>query len=284
MVLFLVIILLLSISSAFYLNRLSGKTGAILKENHYSVVFARDMSDYLTNINQEIINSILTDKNPDTLIINNEFILFGKSLELEKNNITEIGEDKLAGNIETNYNDYHDSVVKFLKMPDTGSEVLALQKKYDTLYQQLMLLSQMNEKAIEEKTDDAKVSAKKATLQMTFIGTLCFLIAYGFTFTFSSYFNERFYRLYNGIKEFYSGNYSQKLYIDGKDELFEISEIFNEMAEKLDINKQKMSVNLPDDTDNVINIKDIQELKSFLFRMKSIEEQAMDLISRLEKK
>ena len=47
-----------------------------------------------------------------------------------------------------------------------------------------MLLSQMNEKAIEEKTDDAKVSAKKATIQMTFIGTLCFLIAYGFTLSF----------------------------------------------------------------------------------------------------
>ena len=41
MVLFLVIILLLSISSAFYLNKLSGKTSAILKENHYSVVYAR---------------------------------------------------------------------------------------------------------------------------------------------------------------------------------------------------------------------------------------------------
>jgi hypothetical protein len=47
MVLFLVSILLLSVSSAFYLNRLSGKTSAILKENHYSVVYAQDMSKVL---------------------------------------------------------------------------------------------------------------------------------------------------------------------------------------------------------------------------------------------
>ena len=87
MVLFLVIILLLSISSAFYLNRLSRKTSAILKENHYSVVYARDMSEDLTNINQGIINSFLTNNNPDTLIINKEFMLFNKSLELEKNNL-----------------------------------------------------------------------------------------------------------------------------------------------------------------------------------------------------
>jgi signal transduction histidine kinase len=142
----------------------------------------------------------------------------------------------------------------------------------------------MNEKAIEAKTDDAKVSAKKATLQMTFIGTVCFLIAYGFTFIFSSYFNERFYKLYNGRKEMASSNYSQKLYLDGNDELNEISLAFNEMAEKLNKNKQKMSVTLHEDPGKDYNLNDIQELKNFLLRIKSIEEQAIELISRFEKK
>jgi NtrC-family two-component system sensor histidine kinase KinB len=284
MVLFLVIILLLSISSAFYLNRLSRKTNAILKENHYSVVYAQDMSEDLTNINQGIINCFLINKEPDTLVINKNFMLFNKSLELEKNNITEPGEDKLVSGIETDYIEYHDSVLKFIKSPNTVGEVLFLQKKYDTLYQQLMLLSQMNEKAIEEKTNDAKVSVKKATFQMTFIGTLCFLIAYGFTFIFSSYFNERFYKLYNGIKDIVSSNYSQRLYFDGNDELCEISLIFNEMAEKLTKNQQKMSVTLQEDLVKELSSNDIQELKKTLLRMKSIEEQATELISRLEKK
>jgi methyl-accepting chemotaxis protein len=244
MVLFLVIILLLSISSAFFLNRLSGKTNAILKENHYSVIYAQDMSEDLTIINQGIINCFLTNKNPDALVINKEFMLFNKSLELEKNNITEPGEDKLVSGIETDYIEYRDSVSKFIKSPNPATNVLPLQKKFITLYHQLILLSQMNEKAIEEKTDDAKVYAKKVTLQMTFIGTMCFLIAYGFTFSFSSYFNERFYNLYNGIKEIASSNYDQRLNIDGNDELCEISLIFNEMAEKLNKNKQKMSLNL----------------------------------------
>ena len=125
---------------------------------------------------------------------------------------------------------------------------------------------------------------KRLPLQMTFIGTLCFLIAYGFTFIFSSYFNERFYKLYNGIKEMVSSNYSQRLYLDGNDELFEISLIFNEMAEKLNKNKQKMSENLHEDQGKDNNLNEIQELKSFLIRLKSIEEQAIELISRLEKK
>jgi nitrogen fixation/metabolism regulation signal transduction histidine kinase len=284
MVIFLGIILLLSITSAFYLNRLLNKTNAILKENHYSVVYAQDMSENLTNINQGIINCFLTNKNPDNMVISKDFLQFSKSLELEKNNITEPGEDKLVSGIETDYIKYHDIVLKFIKSPGTVEEVLSLQKKYDTLYQQLMLLSQMNEKAIEEKTNDAKVSVKKATFQMTFIGTICFLIAYGFTFIFSSYFNERFYRLYNGIKELHSGNYNQKLYVDGNDELTEISLAFNEMAEKLDINKQKMSLNLHEDLGKDYYLSDIQELKSILIRIKSLEEQSIKLISRLDKK
>jgi methyl-accepting chemotaxis protein len=284
MVLFLVIILLLSISSAFYLNRLSEKTSAILKENHYSVVYARDMSEDLTNINQGIFNSILMNKNPDTSFINQEFTLFNKSLESEKKNITEVGEDRLASDIETNYSDYHDSVVKYLKSPNQVIAVLPLQKKFEGLYQQLMLLSQINEKAIEDKTDDAKVSAKKASLQMTLIGTICFLIAYGFTFMFSSYFNERFYRLYNGIKGIVPNNYSQKIILDGNDELYEISLAFNEMAEKLNQNKQKMSVTLHEETGKVYNQNDIQELKNFLLRIKSAEEQAIELISKFDKK
>ena len=284
MVLYLVIILLLSISSAFYLNKLSKKTSAILKENHYTVVYARDMAEDLTNINQGIINSFLTNKNPDTLVINNEFMLFNTSFELEKNNLTEPGEDILVSEIETDYNEYHDSVSNFIKSPNSVIKILYLQNKFDTLYHQLMLLSQMNGKAIEEKTDDAKVSAKKATLQMTFIGTLCFLIAYGFTFIFSSYFNERFYKLYFGIKELVSSNYSQRLYIDGNDELSEISLSFNEMAEKLNKNKEKMSFTLQAEPEKDYNSGNIQLLKNFLVRIKSIEEETKEMISRFEKK
>jgi nitrogen fixation/metabolism regulation signal transduction histidine kinase len=284
MVLFLVIILLLSISSAFYLNRLSVKTNAILKENHYSVVYARDMSENLTTINQGLINCFLTNKTPDNLVINKELKLFDTSLDLEKNNITEPGEDKLVAGIESAYSEFRDSVLRYIKSSNPATDVLPLQKKFDTLYQQLILLSELNEKAIEEKTDDAKASAKRATFQMTFIGTICFLIAYGFTFIFSSYFNERFYKLYNGIKEIGSGNYSQRLYFDGNDELYEISLVFNEMTEKLYESKQKLSVTLQKELENTINSKDLEELKVALSRIKSIEEQTVQLIARLGKK
>jgi two-component system, NtrC family, sensor histidine kinase KinB len=283
-ILFLIIILLLSILSDFYLNKLSRKTSAILKENHYSVVFARDMSENLTNIDHEITNSFLANKNPDTVLINSKIKFFNKSLQLEKNNITEIGEGNLVNEIEADFNRYSETIGKSIYSPKSVDGVLFLQKEFNNLYQQVMLLSQINEKAIEEKTDDAKVSAKNASVWMSFIGAICFIIAYGFTFSFASYFNERFYQLYNGIKETIASNYSQKLDFKGKDEIYEISLIFNKMAEELVSNNDKKALSLQEGSLKDHNGNDIQELKGILVHIKNVEEQTKALISKLENK
>lgn len=278
-----VIISVLSIFSAIYMSTLSKKTSAILKENYLSVVYAREMSEGITNINQEITKCFLINKNSDGLFIKKQLSIVDKSLQLEKNNITEPGEDKLVAGIESGINEYRDSVVKYINSPQSVVNVLDLHKKYEGLFQQLILLSQINGKAIEVKTDDAKVASKKALTQMTVLGTLCFLIALSFTFSFATYFNGRFFQLYNGIKELNSSNYGQRLHFTGNDEFYEISLVFNEMAEKLSQSHQKMPLTLPVELVNGHTFSDIQELKTILERMKSIEEQAEELISRLEK-
>lgn len=281
---FFVIIVVLSVFSAFYLNRLSKKTSAILKENHVSIIYARNMSESLMNISQEITYGFMMNKNPNIELINKETVLFDKSLKLEKDNITEPGEDKIVAGIESGFNIYRDSVQGFLRSPAQVTRLLFLQKEFNNLNKQLILLSQINEKAIEIKTDDAKVSAKNALTQMTFIGTFCFLIALSFTYSFASYFNARFFQLYNGIKEIRSNNYGHRLYFDGKDEFYDISLVFNEMAEKLTENQQKMKLTMQLDNEKKEITDDIQELKRFLIRIKSMENQATDLISRLENK
>ncbi|HEY3388793.1 MAG TPA: hypothetical protein VGK38_04420, partial [Prolixibacteraceae bacterium] len=88
---FLLIILVLSIFSAYYMNKLSKETGTILKENYLSVVYAREMAGGLTNINQEITNSFLSHRNSDSTLIEKELTIIDKSLKSESNNITEPG-------------------------------------------------------------------------------------------------------------------------------------------------------------------------------------------------
>ena len=236
------------------------------------------------NINQEIIKCFLLGKRADSILMDRELRTFENSLQLEKNNITEPGEDKVAEGIETGYLNYRNSALEFIKSSVTVSEVLSLQEEFDNLNQQLTVLSRINEKAIELKTEAAKESAKNAWTQMTFLATLCFLIALSFTYSFASYFNERFSQLYKGIKEIASSNYGQRLFFDGKDEFYEISLVFNEMAEKLSTNKQKMDLTLEVGNEKDKMLSELQELKQFLVRLKSIEEQATEIITRIESK
>jgi len=278
------IILVLLWFSAFYLNNLSHKTSAILKENYESVVYAREMTAGLMDVNQEITTGYFANRNPDTQLVLKKLNNVDKFLQLEKGNITEPGEDKLVAEIESNIKEYRDSVKAFMLYPTMSSIILNTQNKLGILSQQLLLLSEMNGKAIEVKTDDAKVSSKNALTGMTILGSCCFLIALSFIYSFASYFNERFFQLYNGIKEIVSSNYGQRLYFDGKDEFYEISLLFNEMAEKLSVKHQEKYVTLGDEFDDVNIDADKDELKDILIRIKSIEKQAVHMISKIENK
>jgi len=279
------IILVLSVFSAFYLNRLSNKTSAILKENYLSVVYAREMSESLTKINQEITDGILmTDYTTDSAMIIKELNICNNILESEKNNITESGEEALVKDIETEYAEYRDFISNLFNSPTSVADLRYLQDKFGTLYQKLGLLSRINGNAIETKTDDAKAFSKKATTQMTVLGTLCFLIALSFTYSFGTYYNDRIYQLKKGIKEIVSSNYNQRLYFEGKDEFYEISLAFNELAEKLEHNKTKIAVNLLEKKEPAQSLSLLMELKNSLLRLKSEEQRALDIITQLENK
>jgi len=284
MIFLFIIISVLAVFSGYYLNKLSDKTSAILKENYLSVVYAREMSEGIMNINQEITTCFLTKRKPDSLKIAKELNLIEQSLISEKNNITEPGEDKLVSGIETEYVEYTDSVSTIVKSPKPITGLLFLQNKSGDLYQQLSILSQMNGKALEVKTDDAKASSKSALTKMTILASLCFLIGMSFTFSFASYFNRRFFQLYNGLKEVVSSDFHEQLLFDGNDEFYEISLVVNEMADKLKKNKQKMAVTLQDEAMKGINPNDVDELKKMLFRLKMMEEQAAALLSKFESK
>jgi len=240
------------------------------------------MAKGLSDINQKIVNCFLANSLPDHTNIDKILNSVNKSIQLEKTNITEPGEDKLALTIESEFNKYRDLVTVFMKTPKSGESVVNLQKEYANFNQKILLLSQMNEKAIEFKTKDARVTGENAKLQMEIFGTLCFLITFSFTFSFTSYFNERFTQLYNGIKEIVSSNYDHRLYFERKDEFYEISLVFNEMAEKLVKNKQNIIPKLNEVSEYDTRFNQVQELKLMLERMKMLEEQAAGLISNLE--
>ncbi len=283
MIFLFLIILILAVFSGYYMNKLSQKTSAILKENYLSVVYSREMSEGIVSINQELTAGFLRNRNADSSEIGMELSQINKSLLAEKNNITEPGEDKLVSDIENEFKEFRLSVFKLFNSSISPEELLSLQNITGILYEKLLLLSQMNGNAIQSKTDDAKSYSNRATTQMTILASFCFLIGMSFTFSFASYFRQRFFQLYNGIKEIDSNNFDQHLYFDGNDEFFEISLVFNEMADKLKENKRKMSVTLEKEIPADIRSENSDELKRMLSRLKILEEEAAALISKIGK-
>lgn len=277
---FLIILILLGFS-AFYLNKLSNKTSAILKENYLSVVYAREMTEGISKINQEMTTSFLEKRTAEKAMIAHQLETIDQSLQQEKGNFTELGEDRLVAGFEAVFDEYRKKITKLPDSVLSPEELLYFQKKQAFLEQQLLLLSQMNGKAIETKTDDAKVSSKNALTGMTILGSFSFLIALSFIYSFASYFNERFFQLYNGIKEIVSSNYGQRLYFDGVDEFSEISVLFNQMAEKLSGEQnQELEEEFDFSKETVSEEKDFDELKDLLARIKSIEKQAENFLNR----
>ena len=159
-----------------------------------------------------------------------------------------------------------------------------MQTQFHVLYQQTMLLSQMNEQAILMKADDIKKSAEKGLTHVTILGTVLFIITLSFTFNFSSYFNERFSKLYTGIKEIGAGNYDQRLNFEGEDEFYDISLVFNDMAKNINENKQHSLVNLKADLEREISLSQVQELKRIFEQLHGYEKRAVELMSKLETK
>ena len=274
MVFFFIVIAGISILSAFYMNKLSNKTDAILKENHFSVIFARDMSDALTALNQEINRWHSTDSSPDTVLISDASQKFRKALQLEKNNLSEAGEDKLVSGIESGFNEYLRGINNFNPV----------QVQFRSLYQLIMLLSKMNEQAVILKVDEAKKSANEGLKLVTILATVCFIITLTFTYNFASYFNARFSKLYNGMREIGSGNYKERLNFEGEDEFYDISLVFNDMAVNLDQTGQDFKQDPVKDFEQEMYLDQTIALKRVLEQMEGIKERAENLISQLEHK
>ena len=276
-ILFLLIILVLCVSSAFYLNKLSDKTNAILTQNHYSVIYAQDMTSSLTSINHEVVTTFLTGKIPDKTLTGREFDKIDKALSAEENNITEAGEQSLVSEIKESYAVFRQSVAEY---SGGKEETNRIQQEFTALYGRLISLAEINEKAIENKTYDAKDTAKKSLVDMSLIGAFCFLIAYGFTFSFSSYFNERFHKLCEDIKEIHADNYNGRLFFKGGDEIYDISVIFNSMADQITNNQERMEQALPDNAENYLIGK--ASLNKVLQDIRTLENEVTRLLKQAD--
>lgn len=197
-------ILLMTIFSGLYINKLRNETKNILVANYNTLDYSRKMEIALNN-------NIGLQENRE---------LFNSNLFLQQQNITEPGEKELTGRLAINF--------KKLQQKPSDSAVQQMVRKDIT---DIMLLNML---AIQRKTKVAENTGETAIFWITLIGTVCFIIALTLLINLPGNIGNPVKALTESIKEIANRNYSERIHFETKNEFGELAASFNSMAEKLE--------------------------------------------------
>ncbi|MFC5872412.1 PAS domain S-box-containing protein [Chryseobacterium arachidis] len=196
-------IIVLSVLSAWYINQLKKDTGNILVANYNTLEYSRNMLLALEEINTDPL----------------AFSVFEKHLDKQKKNVTEVGEKEATEKIAT-----HFSVLK--KNPQNTSIQSSIRKD-------LTELMQLNMSAIQHKSIVADKTAKNAIAVISIVGTLCFLMAFILMVNLPSNIADPIRILTQSIRQIANQDYKQRVHFESNSEFGELARSFNTMAEKL---------------------------------------------------
>ena len=200
-----ILIIVLSLVSAFYIFSIKKDTQNILKANYETLEYSRNMLSSLDEIAKDEPKAIL---------------LFETNLKKQLANITEDGEDKVTYNLQNNF--------QLLEKNRTNETIKA------QIRQDIFEIMKLNMNAIKVKSDIAKVTAETANLWIAVVGTLCFLIAFNLLINLPNNIANPIKELTESIKQIANRNYSERVHFQNHNEYGDLAKSFNSMAEKLE--------------------------------------------------
>jgi len=198
------LIIILTLVSAFYIFSIKKDTENILKANYNTLEYSRNMLLALDEINANKENAIVT---------------FKENLLNQTKNVTEAGEKKGTDNLQKNF---------ALLEKNSSDESLKMQIRQD-----IFEIMKLNMNAIKQKSDIAKHTAETANLWIAIVGTLCFLIAFNLLINLPHNIANPIKELTLSIKEIANKNYSERVHFTNHNEYGDLAKSFNTMAQKL---------------------------------------------------
>lgn len=196
------LIILLSVVGAKYINELKTDTENILVANYNSLEYSRNMLLALEEGTEK------------------SYLKFETNLQNQEKNITEIGEPEVTSEIRNNFENY--------KLDKTDHSLTS------TIRQDIFRLMDMNMQAIQRKSQVAKVTADKAVFWIAITGTMCFLIAFILLVNLPSNIANPIRKLTESTKQIAAKNYSERVHFEDHNEFGQLAKSFNTMAQKLE--------------------------------------------------
>ncbi len=198
-------IIILSLVSAYSVFLIKQDTENILKSNYNTLEYSRNMISALDDIK---LGSKETIQN------------FEENLEKQTLNITEPGEKQATEKLKKSF---------VLLAKNNNDEIVKAQIRQD-----IFAIMKLNLDAIKQKSDIAKQSAETANLSIAIVGSLCFLIAFNLLVNLPNNIANPIKELTFSIKEIANKNYSERVHFTSHSEFGDLAKSFNTMAQKLE--------------------------------------------------
>ena len=238
------------------LNKLDNSINAIMKSNYNSIVAVQNMSLILERQDSLQLSYIFT-KNKDYIekfYENKEE--FYNSLKVERNNITETGEDELSKKAKENYEIYSKRFDEFLKIKNEGEMQNYYFKEifpvFEELKQNFRDLIDLNQTSMLIKKEKAAEISQQAVLSIIFLVAATTVIGFILSSFIINGIFVQFRELIEKMNKISKGDYSQRIKPLDDREFKKLAETFNKMSEEL--NSYKII--------NIKKLKKADEMKS----------------------
>ncbi len=199
------LIIILTLVSAFSVFSIKKDTQNILKANYNTLEYSRNMLLALEQIN--------TNENKAIAI-------FESNLKLQNTNVTEAGEGRETANLQKS----------FLELEKNRNS----EKLKNEIRQEIFEIMKLNMNAIKNKSDLAQHTAEIANLWIAVVGTFCFLIAFNLLVNLPNNIANPIKELTSSIKEIANRNYKERVNFMNHNEYGDLAKSFNSMAQKLE--------------------------------------------------
>lgn len=198
-------IIILSLVSAYSVFLIKQDTENILKSNYNTLEYSRNMIlalDGMKSGSKETIQN------------------FEENLKKQTLNITETGEKQATEKLKESF---------ALLAKNNNDEAVKVQIRQD-----IFAIMKLNLDAIKQKSDIAKKTAETANFSIAIVGTLCFLIAFNLLVNLPNNIANPIKELTLSIKEIANKNYSERVHFTSHSEFGDLAKSFNTMAQKLE--------------------------------------------------
>jgi len=229
------IVALLSIVAISQVNQIGKAIDVILRENYRSVLACQDMKESLERIDSGIMFCLMGNTKMGEPAIKDNIEKFKAALDIELNNITLPGEDEKAQRVKELFTKYAEDAGRSHSgdAKDNNAYFASVFPVFKQIGALVHEIQEMNQANMSQANDAAKRKAASVERKMVFALLGCVAIAMIFFFLARRWILVPVGRLIDYTAEIRKGNLDLVLPTQSRDEIGQLSEAFNDMAETL---------------------------------------------------